>query len=423
MMLHFLMNYILGLAALIILSPCLYRRQAAMGFLFPSRDAGQRIRIAICPKKNIIHRGKQRSATLVLQAKKDNQGGFSSLISKVVRFEIEIGEITETVELSSVDDAHKEARRINLKHGWGNDPSIEQLEETFCQYWNDVINCEGGYGLEPVPYEGPTSPLESDSPTILPSGLVLDVLPSSIPNAGMGVFVRKNKPSDDDILQLAGSAFCGYARGTMKSTLSTLEQQSGTVIEFRLFDGLESLVWYDGALMSVKKAIIASKASGITGHRLIFAPEVENEVEHESVDGDTSLLKSKDEIKSTTRLQRMVDLVFDESLYQNNRYFVPDCAQQETYTIRTLGKMMNDLAGGCDSDDQTYERDSEDKNLVVIVPRVRAVQSDNNDVTLEPYNMPIFTLARSVLITNEEPMEVGCKYGFNYWQDYCISNS
>mmetsp|Transcript_3233 Transcript_3233/g.4812 ORF Transcript_3233/g.4812 Transcript_3233/m.4812 type:complete len:447 (+) Transcript_3233:50-1390(+) len=429
-------RWILAFAILFIISPRLDQKQMAMGFLFSSRDSQSSMR-RIEPflrhlrrKTNAIPPYKDRCVNVKLYADDDTGNDGSSILfkKKEVRFEIEIGDVTEMVKLSNIDDAPQEAQRIHQKHGWGEDPSVQMLEEILYQYWNDVISCEGGYGLEPVPYAGPNSPqIRSDSPIVLPSGLVLEVLNSTIPDAGMGVFVRKNNTSDDGILQLAGSAFCGYAKGTMKSTISISEQRSGIVIEFRLDDGLESLVWYDGALMPVKKALFVSKANGITGHKIIFKSQVKNEVDTDVFGDNVSLKDSADEIKPTTRQQQMmVDLVFDETLYKSNRYFVPESKQQETFTIRTIGKMMNDLAGGCDSDDKTYETDSEGKNLLVIVPRVRAVthkNSDDNITLLEPYGMPIFTLARSVLITNEEPMEVGCNYGFNYWQEYCSSNN
>ena len=98
-------------------------------------------------------------------------------------------------------------------------------------------------------------------------------------------------------------------------------------------------------------------------------------------------------------------------------YLVPpaECLDPQSLTIRTIGHMCNDLAGGIQGQtEEEYDASSHRDNLLVLVPRVAV----NDDGVLEPDGMPILTLAKSIRVGNVmESMEVGLRYGDSYWKN------
>merc|ERR1712151_61914 len=121
------------------------------------------------------------------------------------------------------------------------------------------------------------------------------------------------------------------------------------------------------------------------------------------------------------------------------RFFVPeDMGDGELpkalTTARSVGQMCNDLAMTVDSSlsrvciapiatngdvfppvklsqEEQYERAADDANLLQIT-YVLELEGD----TLVP-TAPLLTLTRSTTFTNVAPMEVGCRYGFKYWEE------
>mmetsp|Transcript_18962 Transcript_18962/g.21831 ORF Transcript_18962/g.21831 Transcript_18962/m.21831 type:complete len:148 (+) Transcript_18962:733-1176(+) len=108
-------------------------------------------------------------------------------------------------------------------------------------------------------------------------------------------------------------------------------------------------------------------------------------------------------------------------------YFIPDSNSNsfdeeddgssiyEALTIQTVGQMANDLAGGRSSTEpKHYDQHSKEQNLLLLVPRIR-VDTNLDPPTLVPVG-PLLVVSKSVYIANETPMEVGCRYGVQYWE-------
>ena len=76
-----------------------------------------------------------------------------------------------------------------------------------------------------------------------------------------------------------------------------------------------------------------------------------------------------------------------------------------------IGQFANDLAIG-GAADAAYVDASSAANIVVLVQRLE--RDPLNPLLLLP-SRPISTLSRDVTFANQQPMEVGCEYGSNYW--------
>ena len=283
----------------------------------------------------------------------------------------------------------------------------------------------------------------------LPSGLILEVGRSTIPNAGLGLFVRKKKSSlptststasdGDGILQTIGSAFAGYSNGSIVRTLEgCTTYQTSRAFEFRLDEQLRSTVWYGSKILTIDEALAESGATSVAGHHLMFD------------DNDQSIQDDRN-IENASARRRLVGIVPDDD---DRFYFVPDDPSSydddddvdgnndsNNVTIQTIGHFVNDLAGGGGgsgdgaSNVEEYDKLSDLRNLLVLVPRVHAVQipvvvdengnkvKNDSEVVgdtitikqLEMAGMPLLTLSKNIVVDNTIPMEIGLKYGYNYW--------
>ena len=289
-------------------------------------------------------------------------GGAAEPEESAVMVELDFGGESVMVKMSSPDDAEKEARRLATQIEGVDVPS---LQHELANIWESATS-----KMPPV-YEGPKYTGDDVHHTIeLPSGLTIQVAPSTIPSAGLGLFVK-----GPQVLQIQGSAFCGYGQHEkITHNLDGLTKyQLQRTFQFLLEDGLESSVWYDGELVSMLQAVELSNASGVKGHTL-------------------------------TKQEGTLALVPDTD---TQCYIVPpsDTPPCDSLKITSVGQMANDLAGPVEN----YEELSEQSNLLVLVPRVAL----KNGI-LEPAGMPVLTMSRSVLI-GEELMEIGLTYGSFYW--------
>ena len=291
----------------------------------------------------------------------------------------------------------------------------------------------------------------------LPSGLVLEVGRSTIPNAGLGLFIRKKKSKSksqlppptstlsdgDGILQTIGSAFAGYSNGSIVQTLEgCTTYQTSRAFEFRLDEQLRSTVWYGSKILTIDEALAESGATSVAGHYLMF--EDDDDDDDGDGDGDSDDQKSQDDrnFGNTSDRRRLVWIVPDDD---DRFYFVPDYPSsydgdnndKNNVSIQTIGHFVNDLAGGGGGDGannvEEYDTLSDLRNILVLVPRVHAVPvvvdengkdvKNESDVVgdtitikqLEMAGMPLLTLSKSIVVDNTIPMEIGLKYGYNYW--------
>ena len=308
-----------------------------------------------------------------------------------ISFELQIGDKadeTVKIELASAEDIPTKLRE--LADQFDGKYNLQDIEEVLQQSW-DASRVNQPEDDAP-PYDGPTpadvSTWKSECTVELPSGLMLEIGPSTIgENAGLGVFVRMSPSSKNGpILQTQGSAFCGYGPcETITDSLEGLtEYQLQRSFVFMLSDGLEGYVWYDGKLQTVWEAMQTSQATGIRSHKL-----------EENEDGELTLFPDR----------------------ENPCYLVPpqDQPNPKTLTIQTMGHMCNDLAGGEQRSAEDYSSISDERNMLVLVPRV--VLSD--DGILEPQGMPLLTMSKTIVVANtDSPMEVGLRYGHDYWVNW-----
>jgi len=72
--------------------------------------------------------------------------------------------------------------------------------------------------------------------------------------------------------------------------------------------------------------------------------------------------------------------------------------------------LQTTLAGGIDAGE--YEERSTERNIAVVQWRVEV---DAQDPTVLLPSFPLLSYSRTVTFRNQEPMELGCRYGFSFW--------
>ncbi|KAG7365345.1 hypothetical protein IV203_038548 [Nitzschia inconspicua] len=308
-----------------------------------------------------------------------------------IAFALDFGGQSVQVELSSSTDIPSTVQHILSQVGYQYNP--QDIERVLRQTWDSATlgdRSTAATGSSPPSYNGPTPPPNSrwdaECSIELPSGLVVELGPSTIGEAaGMGLFVRRTTSSNGPVLQTQGSAFCGY--GPCEKISNSLEglsdYQRQRTFEFVLPDSLESYVWFDGKLVTVWDAMKQSQATSVRSHVL-----------DQNQEGELFLTP---DVSSPC-------------------YLIPPTQplDPQSITIQTIGHMCNDLAGGMVLSKEEYDTASDDNNLLVLVPRV--VVRENG--MLEPSGMPILTLAKTIVVANTDyAMEVGLRYGHAYWRN------
>ncbi|KAL3911160.1 MAG: hypothetical protein SGARI_001776, partial [Bacillariaceae sp.] len=310
------------------------------------------------------------------------------------------------VELSGPQDIPAEAQRLcDQFAGRGQQQyNLQDIERVLQQSWDAATASSSGSsgppndfqeGEVPPAYEGPTPPpnpssrWDAECTIELPSGLVIQLGPSTIgENAGLGLFVRQSSAASRNggpgVLQTQGSAFCGY--GPCLQVTDTLEgltdYQRQRTFEFVLPDSLQSYVWFNGELQTIWDAMQQSQATGVRSHII-----------DNNDNGELYL------IPDATSPCYMIP--------------PPDRLDPKTeITIQTIGHMCNDLAGGVQRTKEEYDNASSEANLLVLVPRIEVKENG----IIEPSGMPVLTLAKTIFVANTDvPMEVGLRYGAAYW--------
>ena len=244
-------------------------------------------------------------------------------------------------------------------------------------------------------------------------GLVLEVATSTVPGAGRGLFLRPASSRGGSIWQVRGSAFCGYAGGRFADRPGDDAHRRDRAFEFRLDDGVESSVWFRGELTTVGDVVARTGATRLVGHALEF-----------SQDGGRRTLEGvrPREEEEEPRRETATRRARDGGAF---RYFVPHDggSGHNDLTIRTLGQMANDLAGGADvRDEEAYRARSRAANALVLVPQIQLLAGtdaggEEGGGVLRPSGGPILTVRDTLRIDAERkgPMEVGCEYGYHYW--------
>lgn len=334
----------------------------------------------------------------IMEMKRNPDENTQPALSFDIEFSVGEGKSeTVVVELASMADVVPWSLQLASRFN----ADINEIQTMLKQRWADAT-------FVPI-YNGPSVVTRSTDDRAecsieLPSGLVLELRSSTIgEDAGLGLFVRKLSSDIGDVLQTQGSAFCGYGpcdRITDSFAGLSLYQRQRS-FEFMLSDGLEdgleSFVWHEGNLLTVRDVIKSTGATAVKSHLLLDTSEGGKEKGGSSW-GSSGLSLIRD---------------------PNGKpcYLVPpaECPDPKSLTIQTIGHMCNDLAGGIQGQrEEEYDTSAERDNLLVLVPNVTV----NDDGVLQPAGMPILTLAKSVHVRNvDESMEVGLRYGNAYWKN------
>lgn len=292
--------------------------------------------------------------------------------------------VSERLEVRSEEDVADAAIDLAARHSLDTDAALE-LEMSLWTQWFTALESE----LPPV-YEGPTpadgAPLENVVAKfeLEESGLILEVANSLVaPDAGLGLFIRCIESVGEVPLD-AGTAICGYASGAMRHEA---DEAGGKTVAFAL-NSLDTSVFFERNLYAVRDLLAMGDVEAIAGH----VSKLDN-------DGELSSLEIDPE-------------------YDGERYFVPDRDQPQPPTILHIGCRANDLATSGEGGD--YDEASAEANVLVLVQRLE--RSEIESGVLVP-SRPITTLARSVTIANTQPMELGCRYGSQYWQSFMEESS
>lgn len=278
----------------------------------------------------------------------------------------------------------------------------ESLASSLTSYWQQHVQMFQEF-YQPQVYDGPPAyndsasdddDHKSSSPSSvyessiqcrveLASGLVLEVGRSTIPNAGLGLFIRKQSKTTSGILQSIGSAFAGYSRGYVRTNLlGCSDYQTSRAFQFRLEEGLQSTVWFGSKLLTIEEALNQSGATSVAGHHLFFNDDHDGFEADES--GKSMASSGGGGNPSKTKVWRKtVGIVPDDD---ECFFFVPDdismingvggedssaIVSPNTASIQTIGHFVNDLAGGDRAkSSEEYDAISSLRNILVLLSMV-----------------------------------------------------
>ena len=254
------------------------------------------------------------------------------------------------------------------------------------------------------------------------TGLFLEVAESlAAPGAGLGLFLRKGPGISGDVIMFGGQALCGYGTGE----LSDMPIDEGGKTILITFESLDSKVFFRGELQSMRTVL------GILGTRATVAGHILER------DEDT---------------EAPVSIAPDPDYVGECKFYIPaDETGPPPQSLMDVGKFCNDLAiestpngqlvvaggGSKNADSSTqfhilpsssasYSKAADQADFIVLTHHMKAVPLGDGDVDeqqplwcLMP-QAPILTLSRSMRVFSESPVELGCRYGFDYWKDLLV---
>ena len=257
-------------------------------------------------------------------------------------------------------------------------------------------------GPPPLLYHGPILPPEAEivaGISLGELGLDVAIAPSTVMTTGLGLYVRLSDPDTVSATIPSATLLCGYCRSGSFEPGDIGDKTVGFVIR-----SPQTAVFYERQLMSIVDALemaarnAASKGCGLVGHALQM-----NEDD-----------KGGQDIQITP-----VDDGFP-------RYFVPQRVDEgtgsenendkEEFSVQNFGQFCNDLAwdySNSPSSPEEYASRSAVQNVVQLTWRL---EYDSEINCLKP-SWPVSVLKQDVSFTNQDDfMEIGTQYGWNYWQ-------
>ena len=273
---------------------------------------------------------------------------------------------------------------------------------------DDAHHAHDHEGMPPRIYEGPvlSDPNEIIAGFALDElGLDLAVAPSEIAPGTYGLFVALGEGVESTTVP-SMQLLSGYSReGTFQS-----KDSGDKTVGFALA-GPETAVFFERQLMSVLDALqLAAEnqgeggACGLAGHVLVQDENGEIDVFVDTEDADfkryfvPALMNRENEDEQ------------DEGEQEDN-----DNATTMDISVANLGQFCNDLAWSYEDPPENkgdYDSISSEKNAIQLVWRL---EFDTETNCLIP-TWPVSVVADDLQFKNVAFMELGTKYGWNYWQ-------
>ena len=262
--------------------------------------------------------------------------------------------------------------------------------------------------MPPRIYEGPVL---SDPNAIIAGfaldelGLDLTVAPSEIAPGSYGLFVALGEGVESTTVP-SMQLLSGYSReGTFQS-----KDSGDKTVGFALA-GPETAVFFDRQLMSVLDALqLAAEnqgeggACGLAGHVLVQDEKGEIDV---FVDTEDTEFKR---YFVPALMNRENEDEHEEEEQEDN-----DATTTMDISVANLGQFCNDLAWSYEDppeNKEDYDSISLEKNAIQLVWRLEF----NTETNCLVPTWPVSVVADDLQFKNEAFMELGTKYGWNYWQ-------
>lgn len=273
---------------------------------------------------------------------------------------------------------------------------------------DDAHHSHGHEGMPPRIYEGPVL----SDPNGIIAGFALDeigvdlaVAPSEIAPGTYGLFVALGEGVESTTIP-SMQLLSGYSReGTFHS-----KDSGDKTVGFALA-GPETAVFFERQLMSVLDALqLAAEnqgeggACGLAGHVLVQDENGEIDV---FVDTDDTEFKR---YFVPALMNRENEDEQDKEEHEDN-----DATTTMDISVANLGQFCNDLAWSYEDPPESkedYDSISLEKNAIQLVWRLEF----NTETNCLVPTWPVSVVADDLQFKNEAFMELGTKYGWNYWQ-------
>eukprot|EP00611_Tribonema_gayanum_P006764 TRINITY_DN1607_c0_g1_i3.p1 TRINITY_DN1607_c0_g1~~TRINITY_DN1607_c0_g1_i3.p1 ORF type:complete len:386 (+),score=91.17 TRINITY_DN1607_c0_g1_i3:50-1207(+) len=290
--------------------------------------------------------------------------------------------------------------------------------------------------LPPV-YNGPIQSLDKmEAGTEIASlGLALMVGESVVAPGSLGLFCKVLDEGDSVSLP-AFTPMAGYARGTFH------REDTGDKTVAYVLNGPDTAVFFNQQLMPLREAVAAvsdatvDASDSVAGHTLMLETQLVKVGHNEQLSTLTNLGAPAADLRqgavaagtstdaTTQRINEGVgELVLVPECDDDDfpRYFVPDADGDRS--VRAMGQYANDLAyqqgmGHVPHAQESYRSRAHEKNVVQLVWRLERsperASKGVHGVQLVP-TWPVTVLSRDITFENVEPMELGCTYGWAFW--------
>lgn len=280
-------------------------------------------------------------------------------------------------------------------------------------------------------YDGPILPSDIEENDILAGiqlqelGIDLVVAPSTVAEGTLGLFMGLSYGVEKATLPKM-TLLCGYSGKTEDNGGSFQEADIGDKTVGFFIRSPQTAVFYNQQLMSIEDAL--KMAATQSTNNIGKEEDTKSDVNYCGLLGHEIeiTVNSNDDNTSHQEHQIMIHPVDDGfPRYwvpsQMNQHMLESPADEESndstsdLSIQNLGQFCNDLAWDySDPPDsmEEYKKRSSQKNIIQLIWRI---EFDLEGNCLKP-SYPVSVFSQDVVVEKEELMEIGTRYGWNYWQ-------